>query len=106
MTPLSRDAGVANERTSLAWQRTALSLIAGAAIMTRFTQEGASLVALPLLGAALVLSTIVLVGEHLRYRAHESEQPVTFGPGVAGVGLAMALTLMALAELSALIIAA
>lgn len=102
MTPLHRDPGVANERTSLAWQRTALSTVAGAAIMVRLVREGLSSVALPLLGAALVLSAVVLLGEHLRYRAHHAARRVALGPGVAGAALAIALALVALTELIAL----
>ena len=40
------DPGVGNERTALAWQRTALALVAGSAILTRLTFDRLGAVAL------------------------------------------------------------
>lgn len=102
MTSPPGDSGLAGDRTSLAWQRTALSIVAGAAVMVRFTRDVVGLVPLLLLGTAIVLATIVLVGEHLWYRARRAAAHVLLGPGVAGAALAIALTLMALAELTVL----
>ncbi|WP_235736568.1 DUF202 domain-containing protein [Nocardioides alcanivorans] len=49
------DSGIANERTALAWQRTALSLVAGAAIIARLAvDETGPAVLVPLFIAALL----------------------------------------------------
>lgn len=45
------DPGVGNERTALAWQRTALALVAGSAILTRLTIDR--------LGAAALVSVLL-----------------------------------------------
>jgi uncharacterized membrane protein YidH (DUF202 family) len=59
--------GVPNERTALAWQRTALSLLAGAAIISRLTFERIGPVAWAALGVVLPLSAWVLVESRGRY---------------------------------------
>jgi uncharacterized membrane protein YidH (DUF202 family) len=64
---MADEMGVPNERTELAWQRTALSLIAGAAIISRLTVERIGPVAWLALGVVLPLSAWVLVESRGRY---------------------------------------
>lgn len=66
--------GLSNERTALAWQRTALSLAAGAAVVGRLTVGR--------LGAATVVLAVVVFllcawvfAESRRRYAHEDERP-------------------------------
>ena len=59
--------GASNERTALAWQRTSLALIAGAAIISRLTFERLGLVAWVALGVVMPLSAWVLVESRGRY---------------------------------------
>lgn len=61
------DPGISNERTALAWQRTALSLIAGSAIVTRLTWSTLGLWALAILSAVTLLSLWVFVEGTGRY---------------------------------------
>lgn len=60
------DDGRGNERTALAWQRTALSLTAASALMSRLAFERLGWVAL-LNAIALPLSVSVLLESRLRY---------------------------------------
>ena len=63
----SLDPGVANERTSMAWQRTALAGLAGAAIITRLTWDVVGIVSLmPLLFSVFTAGWIFREGA-LRY---------------------------------------
>ncbi|WKN60846.1 DUF202 domain-containing protein [Rhodococcus opacus] len=55
------EAGAANERTALAWQRTALSLVAGAAVCARLTWSELDGLGLAVLGMAGALATWVFV---------------------------------------------
>lgn len=86
--------GVQNERTSLAWVRTALgfagcALLAGrlAVVRDQGWAVGAAL-------AAAVLAVGVLGWSHDRYRRAErrlrKQQPVDFAPAAAGLALAVA----------------
>jgi uncharacterized membrane protein YidH (DUF202 family) len=65
------DAGIANERTALAWQRTALSLATGAAVLARLTFDRLGVVAVAALAVALALALWVLVESRGRY-AHDA----------------------------------
>lgn len=68
MTPRAvGDPGLANERTALAGQRTALSLIGGAAIMARLTWGDLGLAALVPLGITVALAAWVFAESHWRY---------------------------------------
>ncbi|MFC9356667.1 DUF202 domain-containing protein [Rhodococcus sp. NPDC057014] len=50
------DAGLANERTTLAWQRTALAIAAGGAILGRLTFGRLGFLAFAILALAITLS--------------------------------------------------
>lgn len=92
---MTRDPGLANERTTLAWQRTALAIAAGAAVMARLTFADLGTPALLTLGAAFLLSGWVLLESRLRPRRSTRS-------GRAAAWLAIAVVLMALVELAAL----
>jgi len=97
------DPGAANERTALAWQRTALALVAAAAVMARLTWSSLGLAAFVPLGAALALGLWVFVESWGRY-AHDAGTRSRTRPrgGRAPFTLAIATTLIAGTELAAL----
>jgi len=100
---MAGDVGVSNERTALAWQRTALAPLAGAAIISRLTFERLGLVAWVALGVVMPLSALVLVesrgryvndaGTRLRLRSRD---------GTAPAAVAVATLMLALVELLAI----
>ncbi|QIX25523.1 DUF202 domain-containing protein [Nocardioides sp. JQ2195] len=96
------DDGLSNERTALAWQRTALSLAAACAIMARLTWSTLGPVAIVLLSTALVLSAWVFLASWLRY-SHDAGTRRRPGPrgGRAPLALAVATALIATTELAA-----
>ena len=104
MAQPAEDPGLSNERTALAWQRTALATTAGAAIMARLTFGELGVPALITLGAALALSGWILVESRARYHHHTGgrERALERG-GFAALVLAVAVVLMALTELVALL---
>lgn len=98
------DTGLANERTALAGQRTALSLLAGAAILARLTWDDLGAVAVAPLAATFLLGTWVFwearwrhahsAGTRLRRRGRGGRAPLT---------LTLATLLLGAAELLALV---
>jgi uncharacterized membrane protein YidH (DUF202 family) len=98
------DAGIANERTALAWQRTALSLATGAAVLARLTFDRLGVVAVVALAAALALALWVLVESRGRY-AHDAAVRLRDRPrgGRAPAALAAATVLVGLTEVAALL---
>jgi uncharacterized membrane protein YidH (DUF202 family) len=98
------DTGRANERTALAWQRTALSLMAGAAILARLTFDRLGLVAVALLGVALLLALWVLLESRGRYD-HDAGTRSRDRPrsGRAPAALAVATVVVGLTEAAALL---
>jgi uncharacterized membrane protein YidH (DUF202 family) len=98
------DDGRANERTALAWQRTALSLAAASALLSRLTFERAGWVAL-LSAVALPLSLSVLLESRLRY-SHDAVIRTHRRPrdGRAPAALALATVALAASELAALLV--
>lgn len=65
MTP---DSGLADERTVLAWQRTALAVVAYTAIIGRLTFDASGAVAPTLLLVALTLALAAGFGKEIRHR--------------------------------------
>lgn len=98
------DPGVGNERTALAWQRTALSLVAGSAILTRLTIDRLGLFALASVIAAVPLGLWVFLESRGRY-AHDAGVRLRLRPrsGRAAAALAFCTVVLALTELAALI---
>lgn len=97
MTTTSPDPGLSAERTLLAWQRTALAVTAGSALMARLTFGDLGVAALLLLGAAVALSGWILLDSRTRGRRERLRG------GVASAVLALAVVLMAATELIALL---
>lgn len=98
------DPGVGNERTALAWQRTALSLVAGSAILARLTVDRLGTFALASVLIALPLSLWVLVESRSRY-AHDAGIRTRSRPrgGRAPAALAIGTVVLAVTELAALL---
>ena len=95
----------ASERTALAWQRTALSLMAGAAILTRLTWDRLGPPALAILVVTLGLSAWVFAESRGRYRDAIGLRPrKTRRGGRAPTLLGVAVVLIALVELVALFV--
>lgn len=94
------DPGIANERTALAWQRTALAVVAGAAIIARLAVDRTGpVVLLPLVAAAL-LGIWIFVESQLRYRHSLGHRTRSRGRGGrAALSTAIATALIAVAEL-------
>jgi uncharacterized membrane protein YidH (DUF202 family) len=97
------DPGLSNERTALAWQRTALSLTAGAAILGRLTFDRIGYLAVLMLAVAIVLCLWVFVESRWRYAQHRGHRQRGRGRGGRGpLFLALATALIALTESAAL----
>jgi len=95
---------VYNERTALAWQRTALSLLGGAAVVARLAFDDLGLLAV--LGFVVVLPLVawVLRESQGRYH-HDAGVRPRAGPrgGRAPAALAAVAVVVALIELAALV---
>lgn len=104
MTSLD-DVGASNERTALAWQRTALAMVAGAAILGRLTFERLGWLAIILLGVAVGLCVWVLAESHWRYVQQLGHRPRGRARGGrAALALSGATFLIALTEAAALLL--
>lgn len=64
------DPGLSNERTALAWRRTALAAIAGAAIIARLTYDRLGLASVVGLASAVAFAGWMIVEGSARYRHH------------------------------------
>ena len=98
------DAGVYNERTALAWQRTALALIAGSAVVSRLTVDRVGVLAVVSLVVTMPLALWVMVESRGRY-AHDAgvrRRPRSRG-GRAPTVLTLVTVLVGLTELAALL---
>ncbi len=98
--------GVQNERTALAWQRTALSLIAGSAALTRLTFDRLGFVSLVSVVVTVPLCAWVLTHSRNRYQRRVSTAAHQSGGhgGIASAALTLSVVVMALTELAALLI--
>lgn len=104
MSPAPGDPGLANERTALAWQRTALATLAGAGIVARLTWTDLGTVAIVVLALAGALGLWVFVESWARY-AHAAGtriRPRSRG-GRAPAAVAIAVALVAATELAAVL---
>ena len=99
------DTRVHNARTALAWQRTALSLLAGAAIVARLTLDSLGLVAVAAFLVVLPLAGWVLWESRARYLrgAGMRRSPRPRG-GRAPLMLTLATATIAVTELAALLV--
>lgn len=89
------DTGLSPQRTSLAWQRTSLSIATAACILARLRFEQVPVPTLLLCGTSLALSLWALAVGRRRTRA----VPHGFRDGAVVAALACALALLALQEL-------
>lgn len=97
------DDGLSNERTALAWQRTALSLLVGAAITGRLTFDRLGTGAIAPLVMAAGLAAWVFAESRLRYRDGPDRRRRTRGRGGrAALALTVSTVLIALTEIAAL----
>lgn len=101
MSLVQGDAGVANERTALAWQRTALSLVAGAAVMARLTWADLCLVAALPLVTCVGFGSWVFWESRTRYRGDAGRRGRA-RDGRASGALAVAVMLLGVTEIAAL----
>lgn len=99
----SQSAGRQNERTALAWQRTALSLLAGAAILSRLTYQRLGILSLVSLALALPLCIWVFVESSARYRHDAGIRLRSSRGGKAPAALTAGLVCIGLTELAAII---
>lgn len=99
------DLGVSNERTALAWQRTALSILAGAAIMIRLTWSDLGALTVVPLGGAILLSGWVFWESRGRYagRVGTRSEPLRRG-GRAPMALTIAISVIAVTEIATLVL--
>ena len=98
------DPGVYNERTALAWQRTALSLLAGAAVVARLAFDDLGLPAV--IGFLVVLPLVawVMWESQGRYHQHAGVRPrARPRGGRAPAALTVVAVVVALTELAALL---
>lgn len=95
---------VYNERTALAWQRTALALLACAAIETRLALAPLGAVAVVCVVAAVPVVGWVMLASRQRYRVHSGASPTGRARGGrAPAALAAVTVLIGLTELAALL---
>ena len=97
---------LANERTLLAWLRTALALVAGGVAMTQFVPELGFPAGGPAVSVALVLAGgVTALAGHRRYRrnerAIEADEPLPVSTAAAWVTGLVALLAVALLVLVA-----
>jgi putative membrane protein len=95
---------LANERTLLAYQRTAIGLVGAAVAVAHFLDEGA--LALTLAGVLLVSGAVAAIGGYRRYlaadRAIREGRPMPPGPTplLISVGLVLCLLVAAIYVIS------
>ena len=98
------DPGISNERTALAWQRNALALVAGTAIIMRLSFDQLGPVALVSAALIVPLAGWVLLESRKRYAHHGGTRIRSTPPdGRAPAALALATIVLAAVELVALI---
>lgn len=93
------DPGLAPERTALAWQRTALSIIFGTLLLARLTVAQIGIVAILVVGVSVPLALWVYAESRRRYRGDSLD--VSSG-GRTTLAIAVATILGGLCELTAL----
>jgi uncharacterized membrane protein YidH (DUF202 family) len=99
------DPGAQNERTALAWQRTALSLMAGSAVLARLTYDRLGLLSLAGVLIAFVLSGWVFWDSRGRYAHSAGVRTRRHGRGGrSGAALTLAVVSISLTELAAIIV--
>ena len=102
---MNGDAGESHERTALAWQRTALALVAGSAVLTRLTFERLGLLALLSVGVAAPLGLWLFLESH-RHHRHEAGRAARTRTrsAAAPLVLTLATSAVAIVEIAALLV--
>lgn len=96
------DSGKAPERTALAWQRTALAVIAASAILARLTFGRLGWSMLAALITALLLAAWALTEHRHGVMDGRTRETMYRGSGHRAIALALATSIIALTELVAL----
>jgi uncharacterized membrane protein YidH (DUF202 family) len=94
---MPEDPGTAGARTALAWQRTALTVLAGALVLSRLTLDALGPAAFVVVVVSVPLAVWVLVESRFRHRRG------TLQGGRAAAGLTAAVVALAATELVALL---
>lgn len=97
---MSGGEGLANERTALAWHRTALAIVAGSALITRLAYQQIGPLALLSVGVALPLGLWVFVESRARY---DTRRRARSRGGRAPAALVVATAAVGVTELAALL---
>lgn len=92
-----------NERTALAWQRTALSLMVAAVVLARLGYERLGPVAVALAGLGLVISGWVFWTSRAKYRSRAGIRLGRPAGGRSSAALAATVALLAAMELANLL---
>ncbi|MEO7061722.1 MAG: DUF202 domain-containing protein [Lapillicoccus sp.] len=105
--PASRAAGLSVERTTLAWQRTALSLLGASLLIARLALDALGPVVL--LVVALSFGHVLVLFRSIRHRHHARSGTATSrraptAVGLHGALLAVQVTLLATVELASLLV--
>ena len=100
---VEQDTGRAPERSALAWQRTATSVLASAAALTRVTWTTLGGYAVLALGCAALLAALVLLDGRVRYRARST---TARRGGRTSAALTLSVVLLGLTEIAAVAIRA
>ena len=101
---MNGDASESHERTALAWQRTALALVAGSAVLTRLTIDRLGLLALLSVGVAAPLGLWLLLESRFRHRHKAGNAgPTQTLNAAAPLVLMLATSVVALVEIAALL---
>ncbi|WP_082748169.1 DUF202 domain-containing protein [Nocardioides jensenii] len=96
-----RDTGLAVERTALAWQRTAVSLVVGSLLLARITHDRVEAASWVSLGIAGPLGLWVLWNSWTRGRCAASASPsVRSGDGWEPLAVAAAVVTLGLAAVA------
>lgn len=99
------DPGVQNERTALAWQRSALAVLAGAAVLTRLTEHRLGAWALLPLVVAAPLCGWAFFESRARYlRSAQVTEDLRKRGGRATLTLTVAVVVIGLTELAAAVL--
>jgi uncharacterized membrane protein YidH (DUF202 family) len=97
------DLGVSNERTALAWQRTALSVLVAAVVVTRLTVEELGGLAFLCTAVAVPVTLWFFTEGRLRYLHQRGSRVRPSGRGGrAAAAVALSAVVVAITELAAL----
>jgi len=82
----AEDAGLSSQRTSLSWQRTALSLVVASAAIGRISAPRTGWIAIVFSAAAALLALLMVAESRWRYTRRHSGPPYVCGRSGRAVG--------------------